>query len=783
MHSPCEVEGSPTFDLDPEVEVIARSCKESPTGSESYHSCESRSPQELEAGMLESVPEVSIASAADSAGEATLDSEADSMVPEPVSIDTPPGDDFSQVDTLAQNSSGKPLDYCEGTNNTDTQVETNSAFGFSCDSLESDTFLRTLNRLHHEVGRMQRGSFSSLESSLADTKPFPSVGFALDHSNEARKRKGVSQQQSGGTDTTPVPCEMTDDHKDNRNRSHGLAVDNDVIIIEDDPHPESSPATDTDVVNVDDKCVQCSEDSLRVMTPEEDSLHVIVPPEFKAESSDSTGYTTLLAELTLEDSVLHDPQDTASQRLPSNHAGMCQNRDGSGTFRHVYRDHEDERGLKLEKQEVYRNEKENSLHPSQCKNKQQPIRGECGVQLHHGTQYTGTREVCTRVPDHHVVYTEPSHTPTSHKNLHYNGQSPLNSADDRRPLTTWREVRERSREASPCTPRRDNTGWTSPCGTPPRAPPINNLQKKLESLQSHIFPGHPEMTLDESDFESHRPAPRRYAVRSSEKIPNKPAPMSPFKDSGICSFGRFSPRKNQTSANNPLCIVSPTNNITEDVSSDHSRVSEVSGVQFYPGYGPKTSSRNNTMTGNSLPIPHLTTKEISLIRRFNTARDTSSLAGSQCSCSSVRTVEHVVSDAEGSFKLVENHYPVDDATSPCAHADPACAHGDGASSMDSTILYWDDLAASLAAPGNALVSHPTIPSDIQELSNPALRAQLEALGDLPGPITHTTRKLYEKRLLQLRSDPAAAAANQKKAQQGSVWKRLLYFSTLLLFIF
>ncbi len=57
-----------------------------------------------------------------------------------------------------------------------------------------------------------------------------------------------------------------------------------------------------------------------------------------------------------------------------------------------------------------------------------------------------------------------------------------------------------------------------------------------------------------------------------------------------------------------------------------------------------------------------------------------------------------------------------------------------------------------------------IPDDIKNLTNGELRDELMKLGDLPGPITMTSRNVYELRLLKLRSDPSLAAQQNSKGK-------------------
>ncbi len=57
-----------------------------------------------------------------------------------------------------------------------------------------------------------------------------------------------------------------------------------------------------------------------------------------------------------------------------------------------------------------------------------------------------------------------------------------------------------------------------------------------------------------------------------------------------------------------------------------------------------------------------------------------------------------------------------------------------------------------------------IPDDIKNLTNGELRDELVKLGDLPGPITMTSRNVYELRLLKLRNDPSLAAQQNSKGK-------------------
>ncbi|XP_024870245.1 uncharacterized protein LOC112453629 isoform X1 [Temnothorax curvispinosus] len=83
-----------------------------------------------------------------------------------------------------------------------------------------------------------------------------------------------------------------------------------------------------------------------------------------------------------------------------------------------------------------------------------------------------------------------------------------------------------------------------------------------------------------------------------------------------------------------------------------------------------------------------------------------------------------------------------------------------------------DVRSKMAMSGAAStsISHPSLPEEILFIDDVALRRELRQLGDQPGPITNTTRQLYQKRLLRLKNikdaNPASFVPNLQNAPRN-----------------
>ncbi|CAH1254153.1 ANKLE1 [Branchiostoma lanceolatum] len=114
------------------------------------------------------------------------------------------------------------------------------------------------------------------------------------------------------------------------------------------------------------------------------------------------------------------------------------------------------------------------------------------------------------------------------------------------------------------------------------------------------------------------------------------------------------------------------------------------------------------------------------------------------------TVEYLYTDNGDGTALIERRCP---SMSGSSHYSTAL-EDQSTLSCEDTILYdWKAyFAAESEAESEAEVVH--IPAELQRLSDQQLRVRLEALGELPGPITNSTRRLYLLHLVKLLKDPA-----------------------------
>lgn len=137
---------------------------------------------------------------------------------------------------------------------------------------------------------------------------------------------------------------------------------------------------------------------------------------------------------------------------------------------------------------------------------------------------------------------------------------------------------------------------------------------------------------------------------------------------------------------------------------------------------------------------------------------------SKCSCQSQHTVVSVHTDAENGFQVVETRFVPDNGNLDASHQ--SCASS--CVSIGSTLKDWKESEAC-KKDSNAPVTEPTesaVPLNVSSLDNRALRQELEQLGDNPGPITISTRKIYEHRLHRLRTNLGTASLSSLPSSEG-----------------
>ncbi|XP_078701403.1 uncharacterized protein LOC144927684 [Branchiostoma floridae x Branchiostoma belcheri] len=114
------------------------------------------------------------------------------------------------------------------------------------------------------------------------------------------------------------------------------------------------------------------------------------------------------------------------------------------------------------------------------------------------------------------------------------------------------------------------------------------------------------------------------------------------------------------------------------------------------------------------------------------------------------TVEYLYTDNGDGIALIERRCP---SMSGSSHYSTALEDQSTVSCEDTILYDWKAyFAAESEAESEAEVVH--VPPELQQLSDQQLRERLEALGELPGPVTASTRRLYLLHMVKLLKDPA-----------------------------
>ena len=163
---------------------------------------------------------------------------------------------------------------------------------------------------------------------------------------------------------------------------------------------------------------------------------------------------------------------------------------------------------------------------------------------------------------------------------------------------------------------------------------------------------------------------------------------------------------------------------------------------------------------------------MSLMSELTHVTDMSSLLTdmSCCSVHSFHVRREIFTDDEDGYSLVETVFVPD--------SDNSYSDNDGGQSGDDTQSYsltcscfsesarddWksgDKTERDCRSSTLASVPPTSVSLDIQELTNVDLRAKLNEFGESPGPIVITTRKIYERKLMQLRHDGAKTCSTNQ----------------------
>lgn len=192
--------------------------------------------------------------------------------------------------------------------------------------------------------------------------------------------------------------------------------------------------------------------------------------------------------------------------------------------------------------------------------------------------------------------------------------------------------------------------------------------------------------------------------------------------------------------------------------------------------------------------PRTSSRRPSQVSRLSARSQASSIASSHhqanCSCGSARIERNLLRDREHEcFSLIEMRIipAVGDEnvnlTTECANqpvAPPNSLDHSSASqaSVGSTVIFdWKDwqtvtdisALSSVTGSGDDTVTSQgavSIPGDILQLSNCALRTRLLEAGDTPGPVIDSTRRVYQIRLAKLLQDPTLTSRRAGDPDSG-----------------
>jgi hypothetical protein len=142
---------------------------------------------------------------------------------------------------------------------------------------------------------------------------------------------------------------------------------------------------------------------------------------------------------------------------------------------------------------------------------------------------------------------------------------------------------------------------------------------------------------------------------------------------------------------------------------------------------PKVSRYSSPLSGQFDDVDSLLSEDISLL-----SSDRSS--GRSSLSDSTIIYEYQYTDIEDGHELIERHFVPRSVTTSPDTTICSCNSGDSVPSVASSL--------------------PSVASSVRKLDNHQVHQMLQNLGDVPGPVTESTRLLYLRRLTRLKKDPS-----------------------------
>ncbi|XP_035666475.1 uncharacterized protein LOC118409514 [Branchiostoma floridae] len=162
------------------------------------------------------------------------------------------------------------------------------------------------------------------------------------------------------------------------------------------------------------------------------------------------------------------------------------------------------------------------------------------------------------------------------------------------------------------------------------------------------------------------------------------------------------------------------------------------------------ASKNPSPPEIDFPLSSETESVSSQEQEYHVENEVSPFAKTRRSFDPDATVEYLYTDNGDGIALIERRCP---SMSGSSHYSTALEDQSTVSCEDTILYDWKAyFAVESEVESEAEVVH--IPPEFQQLSDQQLRERLEALGELPGPITNSTRRLYLLHLVKLLKDPS-----------------------------
>ena len=316
---------------------------------------------------------------------------------------------------------------------------------------------------------------------------------------------------------------------------------------------------------------------------------------------------------------------------------------------------------------------------------------------------------------------------------------------------------------------------------------IRTPKTKLEHFKSPRQKEYNASTLDYSLEQD------KYDVRTPEVKPEN-AKSPKRKDDNI------SPKLSslQSSPNESLASVQSARSQTS-VKSQGSVASSVKSQQSSKSQGSVRSVASGVKSLGSVRSVASSMKSLASVKS----------KGSTCSCQSAVSIQTVYKDPDEGISLLEIHYPPDaelhdpdctimsalesdvdtqfaklfsthSAQHKCDTNTDIRDHSESDTSTEVeqcniSIQVSINLEDSDQSASSSVTEEIKVPIDISRMSDTELRLALVKLGDTPGPIIASTRRLYEERLVKMKQDPGLVKHAQQQQRKQCYWNNPLCF--------